>query len=116
MPQAPRIHTSRGQLAARQARRWASRTPAAGNSWYQTPIWKQLRREHLGEHPCCVKCLSEGAPPAQARGNVVDHIQPHAGNWDKFADPANLQTLCKKHHSSKTAREDGGFGNRKRRK
>lgn len=49
----------------------------------------------------------------------VDHKVPKAlfesgvaqGNPD---DPTNLQGLCKSCHASKTAREDGGFGNPRR--
>ena len=27
------------------------------------------------------------------------------GDWEKFIDPANHQSLCKNHHDQKTARE-----------
>lgn len=30
-----------------------------------------------------------------------------------FWDQNNWQALCKPHHDAKTAREDGGFGNRR---
>lgn len=40
-------------------------------------------------------------------GNQVDHI---SGD-DSDSRDSNLQTLCKKCHSSKTARENHGFGN-----
>lgn len=43
---------------------------------------------------------------------VVDHITPHGGDVALFWDVANWQGLCKAHHDEKTAREDGGFGNR----
>jgi len=35
----------------------------------------------------------------------VDHIIPHKGDDALRLDPANLQSLCKWHHRSKTARE-----------
>jgi 5-methylcytosine-specific restriction protein A len=43
----------------------------------------------------------------------VDHKTPCKPNDPKFWDESNWQRLCHAHHSIKTAREDGGFGNRK---
>jgi 5-methylcytosine-specific restriction protein A len=53
----------------------------------------------------------------QAEGHTVsatdvDHITPHKGNKELFYDVSNLQSLCHSHHSQKTAKEDGGFGNK----
>lgn len=45
----------------------------------------------------------------------VDHIRPHKGNHTLRLDPDNLRSLCASCHSRKTARHDGGFGNRKQR-
>ncbi|WP_328203649.1 hypothetical protein [Brevibacillus nitrificans] len=42
---------------------------------------------------------------------VVDHIIPHKGDKELFWDQKNWQGLCDSHHSRKTAKEDGGFGN-----
>jgi len=67
--------------------------------------WQKLRAAHLKLEPNCRMC---GAP-----GSHVDHILPKAkGGPD---DETNLQTLCAAHHSMKTAREDGGYGNQRRR-
>ena len=44
----------------------------------------------------------------------VDHIAPHQGDDALFWDQTNWQPLCNGCHSAKTAREDGGFGNRKK--
>ena len=41
----------------------------------------------------------------------VDHVEDHKGNWEKFIDRDNLQSLCHRCHSRKTMREL----NRKRR-
>ena len=70
--------------------------------------WRKVRERFLMEHPLCVECLKEGRiTPA----TDVDHIVPHKGNPDLFWDYDNLQALCHKCHSRKTAKEDGGFGN-----
>jgi 5-methylcytosine-specific restriction protein A len=73
---------------------------------YKTPQWRALRAQQLDVHPdCCVHgCMNHAT--------VVDHRTPHHGRNDLFFDPANLQSMCKVHHDSKTARHDGGFGNR----
>lgn len=70
--------------------------------------WQQARKGWLAKHPLCIHC--------QARGHVVvatdvDHIVPHKGDMALFWDRANWQSLCGPCHSTKTAREDGGFGN-----
>jgi 5-methylcytosine-specific restriction protein A len=47
-----------------------------------------------------------------AMADTVDHVIPHRGDRGRFFDAGNLQSLCKQCHDRKTAREDGGFGNR----
>lgn len=73
--------------------------------------WQQARAGFLAKHPLCIKC--------QARGLVVvatdvDHIEPHKGDMAVFWDTSNWQALCGPCHSTKTAAEDGGFGNARR--
>lgn len=72
--------------------------------------WRKARRAYLLHHPLCVECEKEGKlTPA----TVVDHITPHRGDKKLFWDKTNWQPLCKEHHDIKTAKEDGGFGNRR---
>lgn len=72
--------------------------------------WRRARLAFLRQHPWCVMCEQEGKlVPAE----VVDHVIPHKGDYERFWDLSNWQALCKRHHDSKTAREDGGFGNGK---
>lgn len=69
--------------------------------------WRKFRVRYLKEHPLCKHCLSIGKlTPTQE----IDHIKPHQGDKDLFWNESNLQPLCKSCHSTKTAREDGGFG------
>ena len=65
--------------------------------------WRRYRLAYLGSYPWCVEC--------DKLANVVDHIVPHRGSYALFWDPGNHQAMCDRCHSSKTAREDGGFGN-----
>lgn len=80
------------------------------DSWYSDPRWRRIRAVHLKREPLCADCMARGTlTPA----SIVDHIIPHLGNWQTFTDHNNLQSLCKRCHDQKTAREDGGFGNRR---
>jgi len=66
--------------------------------------WRTIRDKHLREYPWCAVCGETGTD--------VDHIVTRKqGGAD---DDANLQTLCHSHHSEKTVRQDGGFGNARR--
>lgn len=71
--------------------------------------WRKARAIYLSEHPLCVHCKDAGRVKAAV---VVDHIQPHRGDYGLFWDRGNWQALCVMHHNVKTATEDGGFGNR----
>lgn len=63
--------------------------------------WRQLRARFLRQHSYCEMCGE--------LATEVDHRLPRrAGGTD---DEDNLQPLCKRCHSRKTAREDGGYGN-----
>jgi len=106
-PGCPDLALANGSLceAHEQARveKYNARRPSASALGYDAH-WRAIRAAHLAEHPLCVEC---GKP-----GTHVDHILAKVdGGAD---DEANLQTLCARHHSIKTATHDGGFGNAKR--
>ena len=62
--------------------------------------WRRLRVLQLLREPLCRKCGEEGFVE---EATEVDHIIPKArGGRD---DASNLQSLCKPHHSAKTASE-----------
>jgi 5-methylcytosine-specific restriction enzyme A len=69
---------------------------------YNSARWQALREAQLGKDPWCADCLGLGK---HVFATEVDHIQPHRGNPILFFDPDNLQSLCKPHHSGKTASE-----------
>ncbi|MEH7503277.1 HNH endonuclease signature motif containing protein [Neobacillus drentensis] len=72
--------------------------------------WRKARLGYLRKHPLCVHCEQEGKHTA---ATVIDHIIPHRGDKALFWDSKNnWQPLCARHHSIKTAKEDGGFGNK----
>ena len=73
--------------------------------------WQQARAGWLVKHPLCRCCEQAGKVVA---ATDVDHIIPHKGDMTLFWDRGNWQSLCGPCHSSKTASEDGGFGNSRR--
>jgi 5-methylcytosine-specific restriction protein A len=77
-------------------------------NWYSLKSWRAMRLAILQEEPFCVECCKKGII---TRAECIDHIQSHKGNWSMFMDRRNLQPLCYSCHNTKTAREDGGFGN-----
>lgn len=63
----------------------------------------------LSRNPLCVHCFKEGR---YISAKIVDHIIPHKGDMKLFWDSENHQPLCESCHNKKTAKEDGGFGNK----
>ena len=74
---------------------------------YKDPRYQRDRERFLIMHPFC------NAPGCNEPATDLDHIIPHRGDFRLFYDMSNWQGLCHKHHSIKTATEDGGFGNRR---
>jgi 5-methylcytosine-specific restriction endonuclease McrA len=66
--------------------------------FYQSGPWKIARDEQLREEPNCQ------APGCDQPATHVDHRVSIAEGGAKL-DPANLQSLCKRHHGPKTQAE-----------
>lgn len=71
--------------------------------------WQQARAGYLARHPLCAECERQGRVKV---ATDLDHITPHKLDMVLFWDRDNWQGLCHACHSTKTAKEDGGFGNR----
>ena len=77
---------------------------------YKSKKWRALRESFLKENPLC-KNFAE----CHSFADHVDHIKRVESEDDAlFYDKNNLQALCKRCHSRKTAKEDGAFGNKKK--
>jgi len=74
---------------------------------YDLKRWKILRINYLASNPICEMC-------GVGFASEVDHIKPIKLGGDPW-DIHNLQALCHRCHSSKTAAQDHGFGNTSRR-
>lgn len=72
------------------------RRPSPAKRGYDQ-AWRQLRLQHLEEHPHCARCGK--------RAVVVDHKTPIRKGGARL-DPNNLQSLCRGCHGRKTILED----------
>ena len=71
-------------------------SPVEYDKFYKTARWKRLRKLQLMQHPLCKFCLERGIVTA---ANVVDHVEPHKGDWTDFIT-GELQSLCEPCHNS----------------
>ncbi|MDX1489723.1 MAG: HNH endonuclease signature motif containing protein [Pseudohongiellaceae bacterium] len=107
MPFKPSVHRPRTATTPKTLYKRSARATSAGRGYGYR--WQKERSLYLQANPLCVRCEDEGRVCA---ATDLDHIIPHKGDMSLFWDKSNWQGLCRSHHSSKTAREDGGFGNR----
>lgn len=84
-------------------------TPAARG---YDAAWQKLRKEHLDKQKYC-QCEQCKRSLSPSKADMVDHIVPHRGDDRLRLDPNNLQSMLSSHHSRKTAKYDGGFGNKR---
>jgi 5-methylcytosine-specific restriction endonuclease McrA len=76
-----------------------SEAAKAWRGFYATKTWKHERRAFLQSNPLCKRCQARGQIVAAA---VVNHIQPHKGDWSLFSDPNNWEPLCAPCHDGPT--------------
>ena len=95
----------RVERRSEDSRRW--------RRWYSLLVWTDdLRPEQLAREPFCRECAAHGL---RVYATDVDHVVPHDGDWSKFIDPENLQSLCHSCHGRKTAAESRAKARGKRR-
>jgi len=70
--------------------------------------WHKRRARQARAHPICEWRPVAGARPCGRPATAVDHIVPkvHGGS----AEPANLQSLCARHHRRKSVTQDRAHG------
>jgi 5-methylcytosine-specific restriction protein A len=99
-PRCPRLAT-RASRCAEHTRQYEHSRGNANARGYGSR-WQALRKAILARDHICV---TDGCNEPSTQ---VDHRVPRRlGGTD---DPSNLQGMCLRHHSSKTAREDHRWG------
>lgn len=77
------------------------RGSAASRGYDRT--WQAVRKEFLGEHPCCEDCIEE-RPPRATAATEAHHLAKVAGHPELRLVMENLRALCHECHSARTAR------------
>ncbi|MBF0892710.1 HNH endonuclease [Gluconobacter sp. LMG 1744] len=65
--------------------------------------WREFSSNYRKRNPFCVECREEGL--FNSKDIHVDHIVPLEKAPDRKYDLENLQSLCRRHHGIKTAKE-----------
>lgn len=71
--------------------------------WYGLKAWQAARKAQLAKHPLCERCR---AIRRVTEATVVNHRQPHKGNWALFISPANHESACAPHHDRLIQKEE----------
>jgi 5-methylcytosine-specific restriction endonuclease McrA len=116
----PRLSAAPARLATMQPGSWRTDKMTSTQRGYGYK-WQKARAAYLEKHPFCAFCLRDlgisyeqdadvigeqcvdrglGLP----RANVVDHMDPHRGDWAVFWDSSRWQSLCFNHHDSEKKR------------
>lgn len=101
-PRCPNLAAADGRCAAHQRVAVAiyERSRGSYRERGYGAAWRRLRVSYLAAYPYCQW------PRCQELATDIDHILPRSQGGTDLWD--NLQGLCHKHHSSKTATELGG--------
>jgi len=83
--------------------RLASATPKRPVGRDYKDGWREYRERYLRAYPACCE------PGCDRPATEVDHIVAVKVAPDRRLDPTNCRPYCKRHHSARTAR-DQGFG------
>jgi 5-methylcytosine-specific restriction endonuclease McrA len=107
MPTRPPLHRPAGWTPPAERDRAYNKARAPEQAKIYDWAWRKLRAAFLTANPVCCHpgC---GAPATEA-----DHVLSVRERPDLRLDWDNLRALCKAHHSSRTAR-DQGYGRAKR--
>lgn len=104
---------SRKQRYCVEHGRVVAESRASSNDRGYTWRWRQAAKTFLISHPLCECADCQAGKLRVTAATVVDHRIPHGGDETLFWDQDNWRAMAKPCHDRKTAREDGGFGNRR---
>lgn len=70
--------------------------------WYKLAIWRRIRDRELHLHPTCGRCAARGLVVV---ATVVNHTEPHRGDWERFVS-GPFETMCAQCHDSDVQSEE----------
>lgn len=95
MPGRPAIFRPRGAPTPAEQERQAEQERGSARERGYSAQWDRVAKVEKALHPLCLGCLAIGLTTPTA---VIDHIEPHKGDLEKFWNPANRQPACSWHH------------------
>jgi 5-methylcytosine-specific restriction endonuclease McrA len=100
-------HKPREQREAERKARLDAQRPGSTARGYDH-AWRAVRKAYLAQHPICSE------PGCFAQATDVDHITRLSDRPDLKRQWWNLRAYCHRHHSRRTAREQGFAAKRPR--
>jgi 5-methylcytosine-specific restriction endonuclease McrA len=101
----PAIIRGRCRTHATEARR---DNRSSFDAFYSSKAWKVTRNWFLFNHPLCGYELPDGTRCGKVADSVHHVVELSDGGARR--DPANLQSLCRRHHSQLHAQRRGRVG------
>jgi hypothetical protein len=96
LPSLPPVHRPyRGATVARIQRRQHDQHRGSARARGYTAQWDKASKQHLQLHPLCVGCAAIGETVV---ATLVDHVEPHKGDLNKFWNANLWQSSCRWHH------------------
>jgi len=80
------------------------RRPTSDQGFYNSPLWRKSRKQHIYSNPLCEVHLSLDQYIDCTFGGHVDHITP-TEQGGALLDPENLMILCPSCHNRKSGIE-----------
>lgn len=94
-----------------QQRQYNQQQRPAGHAFYQSAEWRAFRKQALATlGTTCVQCGADGSQPYVVI--ELDHIKSIEEAPGLALEISNVRPLCRRCHSSRTAREQGRWGKR----
>ena len=95
MPSAPPVFRHKGSRSRTEARKEYDQRRGSARERGYSARWDATARGYKRAHPLCLGCQAIGKVTATV---LVDHVEPHRGDQQKFWDPTNWQPSCASHH------------------
>jgi len=105
MPDAAPRFRHRAALSQRERKREFDahrRRTQPWRRWYSLDVWRRIRLAQLSEEPFCRRCKSRDRI---VLAEVVNHVEPHRGNWERFVG-GPFESLCKRCHDGEVQAEE----------
>lgn len=95
MPSSPKTFRNRNQPSRQEQRKQYDERRGSASERGYTHRWSKAAATFKTRYPLCLGCEAAGLVVAS---QLVDHVEPHRGDQDKFWDTSMWQACCGWHH------------------